>query len=262
MIDSHCHLTHQRFAQDLEAVVARGHEEGLAACITIGTGVDDGHAARDIAAQHPGRVFCTAGIDPFSAHDAGEAFDEQFDQMRLLLSSGDFVGWGEIGLDYHYDLDPRQVQCQRLGHQLAAAKELGLPVVIHVRDAHADMAAVLAEHPSVGGVIHSFTGGPAEAEAYLDLGWHIAFNGITTFRNAELIRQAAAIVPDDRLLVETDSPYLAPAPYRGKRCEPHYVAHTLERLAQIRDSGAEQLSEITAANARRLFRLPASARGD
>jgi len=255
VIDSHCHLTHDRFAADLPEVVERARLAGVERCVTIGTGVEDSGQALELSRGSDGYVNCTAGLDPFSAHRVADRFDESLEQLSLLLRGGGFCAVGEIGLDYHYDLDPRPVQRDRLERQLALASELDLPVVIHVREAHADMIEVLADHPGIRGVIHSFTAGPAEAERYLDLGWYLAFNGVLTFKNADAVREAARRVPEDRLLVETDSPYLSPVPLRGRRCEPAHIAHTIEVLARLRDLSASKAARITADNARRLFRL-------
>jgi TatD DNase family protein len=253
LIDTHCHLTHPRFDVDREAVIERARQAGVSRCITIGTGVDDARRARELAQAFPDRVACTAGIDPFSAHAAGDGFETELGKLASLLAEGGFVALGEVGLDYHYDLDPRPVQRERFAAQLRLAAELGLPVVVHVRDAHADMAAVLADHPATRGVIHSFTAGRAEAERYLDLGWLLAFNGVSTFNNAAEVREAARFVPADRLLIETDGPYLAPVPHRGKRCEPAHVTETLARLAEVRETSVAELDRVTSANAVRLF---------
>jgi TatD DNase family protein len=255
MIDTHCHLTHAKFLGDADAAVSRAAAAGVAACITIGTGVEDAVRARDLARRHPGVVFATAGLDPFSSHAAGGMFDDSCRQLAALVASGEFVAVGEIGLDYHYDLDPRSVQAERFERQLDLAASLDLPVVIHVREAHDDMVAILKNHPDNVGVIHSFTGGPAEAGHYLALGWSLAFNGVVTFKNADDLRAAARLVPVDRILVETDSPYLAPNPKRGARCEPAFVALTLRALATVRDEDLGALEAATTSNARALFRL-------
>ena len=256
MIDTHCHLTHARFAADVDAVVARAREAGVEACLTIGTGAEDARAALALAGRFPGTVFSSAGIDPFTAHRAGAGFDDELAALADLLGSGRFRALGEVGLDYHYDLDSPSVQTHRLERQLDLARRTDLAVVIHVREAHEDMLSVLARHPGCRGVIHSFTAGPAEAERYLDLGWHIGFNGVVTFRNAPAVREAAALVPTGRLLLETDSPYLAPVPLRGGRCEPAHVAHVLARLAEVRGEPVEDLRRRSSANARALFGLP------
>lgn len=257
MVDSHCHLTHPRLRDETEAVLARAEAKGVSVCVTIGTGIEDAILARETARAHPGRVYATAGLDPFSSHAAGPGFDEALGALDDLLRSGDFVAVGEIGLDYHYDLDPRPLQRLRLERQLALAHDLDLPVVIHVRDAHDDMAAVLADHPGVSGVIHSFTGGPEEGERYLALGWSLAFNGVATFPKAPDVRAAAARVPTGAMLVETDAPYLAPVPHRGTRCEPAFVADTVRAIATLRGVPAAEIAGITGRNARSLFRLPA-----
>ena len=256
MIDTHCHLTHPRLASDTEEVLARARQAGLVACVTIGTGVQDATRARELARHEPGFVYCTGGLDPFSAHRSGDGFDREMEALGTLLEAGGFVAVGEIGLDYHYDLDPAPVQRERFRRQLRLAERLGLPVVIHVREAHDDMAAVLAEHPRSRGVIHSFTAGPTEAERYLELGWMLGFNGVATFKNAPEVRLAARLAPLDLIVVETDSPYLAPVPHRGKRCEPAFVAQTLARLAEARGCTDTELAAATTANARRLFHLP------
>jgi TatD DNase family protein len=255
MIDTHCHLTHPKLAGEVDAVLARARDAGAAACISIGTGPDDARRARALADRHPGFVFCSAGIDPFTSHDRSDRFDEEFGALDSLLREGGFVAVGEIGLDYHYDLDPKNVQAERFERQRALAIDLGLPVVIHVREAHDDLAALLSGGEAGHGVVHSFTAGPREAERYLELGWHLGFNGVVTFRNAEDVRRAAAMVPEDRILLETDSPYLAPVPMRGKRCEPAWLVHTLECLAEVRGCDVEHLREVTTASARRLFGL-------
>jgi len=255
VIDTHCHLTHTRFADDADAAIARARAAGVDVCLTIGTGIDDAVHARELARRHAGIVFASAGLDPFSSHAAGGAFDGAFEALARLLEDGGFVAVGEIGLDYHYDLDPRPVQAERFERQLDLALRLDLPVVIHVREAHDDMAAILKLHPRNRGVIHSFTGGPVEAARYLAIGWCIAFNGVVTFENADQLRAAARVVPPGRILVETDSPYLAPVPKRGVRCEPAFVAHTLHALAGLREEDPAALEAATTANARALFRF-------
>lgn len=255
MIDTHCHLTHARFSADAEAAIARAKDAGVSACITIGTGVQDAERTRALARLHPGFVFATAGLDPFSAHAAGDTFDEAFQALIGLLEAGGFHAVGEIGLDYHYDLDPRGVQAERFERQLDLAVRLDLPVVVHVREAHDDLASILEAHPRSRGVIHSFTGGVAEAERYLRAGWSLAYNGVLTFKKAEGLREAARATPADRMLVETDSPYLAPVPLRGTRCEPAFVAHTLAALAAARGEPLADVDAATTRNAVELFRL-------
>jgi len=255
MIDTHCHLTHPRLAGEADAVVQRARQAGLSGCISIGTGVADGRAVLDLVRRHKGFVHGTVGIDPFTSHRLADRFDEEARALEEMLAAGGFVALGEVGLDYHYDLDPRPEQARRLLRQMEIAERLDLPVVLHVRDAHDDLAALLAKGPRCRGVVHSFTAGPREAERYLELGWHLAFNGVATFRNAPEVREAAVLTPDDRILLETDSPYLAPMPLRGRRCEPAYVTHTCEALAGARAVDAGALAHSTTGNARALFRL-------
>jgi TatD DNase family protein len=259
LVDTHCHLTNARFAADLPAVLAAAREAGLGRVITIATGLADGIAAKAIADADPGYVSWTIGLDPFSCHEAGDGFARQLDGLRAVLAAGGDAGpraVGEIGLEYHHHLDPHPVQIERFAAQLDLAAEYALPVVIHCRDAHADMLDVLAAHPRNRGVIHSFIGEAATARRYLDLGWHLSFNGTATFKANGFLREAAALVPADRILIETDAPYLAPVPLRGRRCEPGHVVHTLDVLADVRAQRREDLAAWTTRNAVELFRLP------
>ena len=257
MIDTHCHLTHPRFADEREAVVDRARAAGLEACISIGTGAEDARAARALARRHAGFVHATAGLDPFTSHALGQAFDAALEELARLLAEEPFVALGEVGLDYHYDLGPPALQARRLERQLDLARARDLPVVFHVREAHEDLLALLAARGAVDrGVIHSFTAGPSEAERYLELGLSLAFNGVITFPRADDARAAARLAPPGRLLLETDSPYLAPVPHRGRRCEPALLPHTLARLAAERGEDPRTLARVTTENARRLFVLP------
>jgi TatD DNase family protein len=261
LIDTHCHLSHERFDADRDAIIAGARAAGVERMITIGTGTADARRCLEIAAGHPGAVWCAAGIDPHSVHAAGSRFADELSELGTLLRGGAFIALGEIGLEYFHRLDdkPRQIAC--LEAQLALAAELTLPVVIHSRDAHADMLEVLARHPACRGVIHSFTGTAAEARAFLSLGWHLGFNGMVTFKGNDALRSALAATPNDRLLIETDSPYLAPVPLRGKRCEPSMVVHTLALIAEVRGQRSEDLAAWSTRNAEALFRLPAGAQG-
>ncbi len=258
LLDSHCHLTHDELAADLDGVIERAREAGVAAMVTIGTGVPDGEAAAEVAARFPRVVAFAAGLDPFTAAEAADEgrFDAALAALPGVLARPGAVALGEIGLDYHYDLGTPTEQLARFEPQLEMAVELDLPVVIHVRDAHEDLADALARHPRCRGVIHSFTGVAADAARYLQLGWSVAFNGIVTFRSADPLRAAARTVPIERLLVETDSPYLAPVPVRGRACEPAFVAHTARLLAEVRGEDPQELAARTTANARRLFGWP------
>ncbi len=256
VIDTHCHLTHPRFSSDLSSVLSRARASGIARMITIGTGIADAQAAREIARAHPDGVSCSAGLDPFACHEAGAAFEQRFSELDALLATGDFCAVGEIGLEYHHPLGSHATQIEQLERLLALAATRNLPVIIHVRDAHPDMLACLRRHPRNRGVIHSFDGTTDEARSYLDLGYHLSLNGMVTFKPKDYLREAAAMVPNDRLLVETDSPYLAPVPERGKRCEPALVLHTLRAIAELRGQREEDLAQWTTRTATKLFALP------
>jgi TatD DNase family protein len=208
-----------------------------------------------IAETHD-NVFAAVGVHP---HDAKDASADRFAALRDLAASAKVVAIGESGLDFFYKHSLADAQESSLRRHLELASELALPIVIHCRDAEQRIVEIVREcgMPSAGGVIHCFTGNADAAREFVALGFHISFSGILTFRNAEQVRQAAAIVPADRLMVETDSPYLAPVPYRGKRNEPSFVVKTFEALAQVRGADPALLSDRVVANARRLFRLPA-----
>jgi TatD DNase family protein len=255
LIDTHCHLTHPRLVPELGAVLERARAAGLAGVITIGTAIADGRAARELSRAHAD-VAASIGLDPFGCHAAGAAVDEHLQELERLLSAGGFVAVGEIGLEYHHQLLAHPRQQELLERQLELAVRLTLPAILHVRDAHHDMLPLLARHPRARGVVHSFDGDRAQAEAYLALGWHLAINGMVTFKPKHALREAARAIPNDRLLVETDSPYLAPVPLRGERCEPAFVVHTLRHLAELRGQRLEDLAAWTTRNARRLFALP------
>ncbi len=257
-LDSHAHLADPAFDDDRGAVVERTRAAGAAGVVCIGESIDAARRARAIAAAHPGFIAFTAGVHP---HDAA-AFDGGRDlpRLRALLTEG-AVAVGECGLDYHYDHAPREVQRRVLDAQLALAAELGRPLVIHSRGADADTRALLrdAEHAGVVGVLHCFTGPADLAAAAVAAGWYVSFSGVVTFRRWDNAAALAA-VPLDRLLAESDAPYLAPVPNRGKRNEPAWVARTVEHLASLRGTDADALGTQTVANARRLFELPVPAR--
>ncbi|MEO6446172.1 MAG: TatD family hydrolase [Gemmatimonadaceae bacterium] len=255
-IDSHVHLADPAFDTDRDAVIARAREAGAIALVSIGESLDAAGRAATIAAAYPGFVYWTAGVHP---HDAA-SFDEARDgaAIRAHLERG-AVAVGECGLDYHYNHSPRDVQRWVFERQLDIARERGRPVVVHTREAVDDTAAMVAEAGKAGvvGVLHCFSGPASLAEIALEAGWYLSFSGIVTFRKWDddaLLRLA----PDDRVLVETDAPYLAPVPYRGQRNEPAHVRLTLARVAQARESTAEAFARLTSRNAARLFGLATS----
>lgn len=251
MIDSHCHLAGEAFSTDLTQVVARAKAAGVVRAVVILSATDDDEMRRgaDVRAAWP-EVRFACGVHP---HEAGKfAADPESagDRLRALVTAHDDIRLaGEIGLDYHYDFAPRDVQQRVFRAQIAVARELGTPIVIHTREAWADTLAVLREESAgeVGGIFHCFTGSPDEAREALDAGFCLSFSGITTFPKAEGIREAARLTPADRLLTETDSPFLAPVPYRGKRNEPAFVVEVTRRVAETRGESVEVTARSAAA---------------
>ena len=256
LVDSHVHLDHEQFGADLEAILQRAREQGITRMLTIGTG--DGppklDCAIELAAKYPG-LYATVGVHP---HEASKANAATFDELRALLAERTVLALGEIGLDYHYDFSPREVQREVFVAQLRLARDAGKPVIIHTREAWDDTVAVLRQEWNGSGIMHCFTGDEAQAREALNLGFHLSFGGVVTFNKAENVRQAAAIVPDDRLLVETDAPYLAPIPHRGKRNEPAFMVETVKRLAALRGVDPEHIAGVTTGNFERLMGLPSS----
>lgn len=251
MIDSHAHLADPAFDADRDALVSRARAAGLQGIVCIGESLAAAARARAIAEEHPGFLWWTAGLHP---HDAAD-FDLLRDPaaIRDAMNAG-AVAVGECGLDYHYDHSPRPKQRQAFAEQLAIAGETHKPVVVHTREAEDDTAAMVREAGEAGirGVLHCFTGSHALAEVALAAGWYLSFSGVITFKkwaDDALLR----LPPADRLLIETDSPYLAPVPFRGKRNEPAHVVHTLTRLASARGSDAPALGTMVAQNTRILF---------
>lgn len=252
-MDSHAHLAAEEFDADRHAVLDRVRAAGGVGVICIGESLAAAARARQVAQEHPGFVWWTAGVHP---HDAA-SYDPSRDLDALRAAMGDgAVAVGECGLDYHYDHSPRLQQRRAFADQLALAREAGRPVVVHTREAEEDTAAMVREAGNAGvrGILHCFTGSPALAETGLAAGWSVSFSGIITFKRWDdlaLLR----LVPDDRLLIESDSPYLAPVPFRGKRNEPAWCAHTLARLAEVRGVDASVLGATIITNTRRLFAL-------
>lgn len=251
LFDSHAHLTDERLADGLSDVFARARDAGVVGCVSIATGPGDAEAARRIAAgSHPVRVWPTAGIHP---HEARNATPEVLAAVEMQAAAPDVVAVGETGLDYHYDHSPRDAQHEAFRAQLEIAERVGKPVVVHTRECDADATPIVRERGArVRGVLHCFTGGEDLLRAALDAGWYVSFAGIITFAKFSGAERLRA-VPDDRLLVETDSPYLAPVPHRGRTNEPAYVRAVLERAAAIRGDDPEALAERTFANALALY---------
>jgi TatD DNase family protein len=250
LVDSHCHLDDEKFAADREAVIERALAAGVERMMAIGTG--DGPADLETAVRLADQYkffYATVGVHP---HDAAKATEETFDRLRDLLAAPKVLALGEIGLDYHYDFSPREVQRAVFVRQLALARDSGKPIVIHTREAWTDTMQILRENYSGAGIFHCFTGGPAEAQEALGFGFHLSFGGVLTFPKAEPVREAARLAPLDRLLVETDAPYLAPVPHRGKRNEPAFLVETARKLAEIRGIAPDEMAAVTTRNFERL----------
>jgi TatD DNase family protein len=248
LVDSHVHLDDSKFDADREAVIERALAAGVERMMAIGTGSGppDLETAIRQAEQYP-FIVATIGVHP---HDASKATPETFARLRELAAHPKVAAIGEIGLDYHYDFSPRDVQRAVFQEQLEIAAEAGKPIVIHTREAWADTMALVG--PARCGILHCFTGDSQQAREALDLGFHLAFGGVLTFPNAVAVREAARITPEDRMLLETDCPYLAPAPYRGKRNEPAFVVDVARRLAEVRGSTLDEIAGQTTRNFERL----------
>ncbi|MGP2492396.1 TatD family hydrolase [Mesorhizobium sp. PUT5] len=252
LVDSHCHLDFPDFAEERQDIVARALAAGVGRMVTISTRVRKFQQVLEIAESFE-EVYCSVGTHP---HNAAEELDVTAAELVRLAAHPKVVAIGEAGLDYHYDYAPREAQAQGLRTHIAAARETGLPLVIHARSADEDMAAILEEETGKGAfpfILHCFSSGPRLAEVGVALGGHISFSGIITFKNSAELREIAARVPRERLLVETDAPYLAPVPHRGRRNEPAYVAETAKVLAATIGVSEQEVADITTQNVFRLF---------
>ncbi len=261
-VDSHCHLDGKQFANDREQVIARAREAGVQAMVAIGNGDGPDHADCGIrlAEQHD-FMYATLGIHP---HEASLANESAFGKMEELAKHPKIIAWGEIGLDYFYHHSPRDVQQQVFVKQMELARAAKLPIVIHCRpsdnsdDAWQDCLGLIEQHwnpAGIGGILHCFTGTWTEAKRALDMGFMISFAGNVTFPKAQQIRDAAKQVPLDRVLIETDSPYLAPVPHRGKRNEPAFVVETARQLGELRGLSRDEIGQKTTQNFNRFFSL-------
>ena len=254
LVDSHCHLDSPEFDADRDEVIARALEAGIDHMVAIGTGngPPDLEAGIRLADRYA-PFYATVGIHP---HDAAKAGKADFDRLAELLSHPKVIALGEIGLDYHYDFSPRETQTSVFIRQMEIAAAAKKPIVIHTREAWDDTAALLERHwkpHRIGGIMHCFSGGPEEARRALELGFYLSFGGIVTFPKALQVQAAAREAPEDRILVETDAPYLAPVPKRGKRNEPALMVHTARKLAEIRGQSLDEVSRATSDNFRRLL---------
>jgi len=252
LIDSHCHLDFPDFGEELDDVVARAGRAGISHMVTISTHVSRFPRVLAVAERFD-NVFCSVGIHP---HEAGTEAEVSAAELISLAQHPKVVGIGETGLDFYYEHSPRDVQERQFRTHIEAARETGLPLIVHTRDADTDTIRILEEEHAKGafpGLIHCFSAGQDLAERMVGIGLYISFSGIVTFKKADELRDVARIVPADRILVETDSPYLAPVPKRGKRNEPAYTAFTAAKVAEVRGVSAAEIAESTTANFKRLF---------
>lgn len=253
LIDTHAHLAAEEFDADREEALARAREAGVAGIVCVGDRLDSSRASLELAQSRTG-LWATAGVHPHYAREAGDDLERRLEE---LLAHPLVVAVGEVGLDYHYDFSPRDVQQDVFRRQIRLARAVGKPLVIHNRESDQDLVRILEEEKAgdVGGVLHCFWGDEALARAALEMGFYLGVGGPVTFKKSDALRQTLQGVPVERLIVETDAPYLAPVPYRGKRNEPSYVVETAKQLAALKGLDLEELARITTENARRLFRI-------
>jgi len=249
LTDSHAHLEMREFDRDRDEVIRRAEAAGIKRIVTVGTTLAECEKAVAIAAANPS-VYAAIGIHP---HEVKSIRKETYDRLRKIAGAKKIVAYGEIGLDFFRNISPPDVQVTRFGEQLELAKELGLPIIIHDRDAHRETVAMLKESGIGRGIIHCFSGDYAMARECLDMGFYISVPGTITFPKSERLREIVAKVPLERLLVETDCPYLTPVPHRGKRNEPAYVAHTARKVAEVKKTSFEETARVTSDNAARVF---------
>lgn len=256
-IDSHAHIEMSDFDADREAVIQRALDAGVEIIVCVGDGdvANDSHSAAVRLAERYPFIYTTVGVHP---HEARLLDDNLYARLKDLSEHPKVIAWGEIGLDYHYDNSPRGVQREAFRRQLRMARERGLPVSIHTREAEADTLEILNAEwrdSQLAGVIHCFTGTRGFADAAVELGFLISFSGVVTFKKAEELRETARAIPIEKILIETDSPFLAPVPYRGRRNEPAYVVETARAIAELRGIDLEELGLATSRNFRRLFKV-------
>ena len=249
LVDSHCHLNFPDFKDDIDAVIARAHAAGVTKMVSICTNLEEFAEIAAIADKFAS-VYCSVGVHP---HDAKTAVETKAEDIIALTSHPKCVGIGETGLDYFYENSPREEQRYSFLEHIKAGRETGLPVIIHTRDADEETIQILNEQPQFKGLLHCFSSGYEVAKAGMDNGLYISISGIVTFKKADELRESVKKIPLEFLLVETDSPFLAPLPYRGKRCEPAYTRNTAEVVAELKGVSLEKLAEITTANFHKLF---------
>jgi TatD DNase family protein len=253
LIDSHSHLEMPEFQKDLKEVIQRAKDSGVEYIFTVGTEKKDWNRALGIAHSYP-LVYVILGVHP---HNAREIDQETYPTLKKLCTDDKVRAYGEIGLDFYRNLSPREVQLKRFQEQIQFAKELGLPIVVHDREAHKETLELLKSEKAeeYGGVIHCFSGDYEMARECIDMGFYISIPGSITFKNAGVLQEVVKQIPLEALLVETDAPFLTPAPFRGKRNEPSYVRYTAQKVAEIKKVSFEKVAEVTTANALRVYRL-------
>ena len=255
LFDSHAHYDDAKFDEDRDALLTSLDERGVGYAVDVGCSFRSIPQAMDLAEKYD-FIYFTAGFHPCDTQDAeNNGENETLDYLRSVLSHEKCVGVGEIGLDYYWDDVPREIQKKWFGLQLDLARETGKPVVIHDRDAHGDTMDILREHKDVKGILHSFSGSPEMASELIKNGWYISFSGVLTFKNAARLPEVAKIVPLDRMLIETDCPYLAPHPFRGKRNDSSLMRYTAEKLAEIKGISYDEVVKITEQNAFCVYKL-------
>ncbi|MBR5447418.1 MAG: TatD family hydrolase [Clostridia bacterium] len=254
--DTHAHLHDPRYETSewgsTDGMIRSAVEHGLVGAVNIGTNLEDAHKAIEFAEKYD-FIYAAIGMYPSEAQYAGDELDRQLLEMEKLLAHPKVKALGEIGLDYHYEDTDKEVQKYAFDAQMQIAERVGVPVVIHDRDAHGDTMEIIKRYPKVRGVMHSFSGSAEMARQLADLGWSLSFSGPVTYKNAAKVKEAAAIVPNSALLVETDSPYLPPVPHRGKTNYPGYLEFTVRTLAEIRGVTEEEISNLTVNNALKFF---------
>lgn len=251
LVDTHAHLSDPQLALDIDSVVERARQAGVATIVNVGDNIERSSLAIAQAEKYSG-MWAAVAIHP---HEAESLSDESLEQLRAMAQHPKVVAIGEIGLDYYYDAPSHEIQKAAFRRQIELARELGLPIIVHDREAHADTLSILKEAASEGvtGVLHCFSGSYELAMQFIDLGFYISIAGTVTFKNARRPVEVASRIPCERLLIETDCPYLAPVPFRGKRNEPAYVRCTAQKIAELRGMTLEQLAQVTSENASRLF---------
>ncbi len=253
LFETHCHLTDEQFDADREEVMDQMETQGIMPCVVVGVDIGSSEASMKVAIQREW-VYFAAGIHP---HEAADFNADSLCAIRKMMSHPKCVAWGEIGLDYHYDFCPRSVQKEVFAAQMNAAYESAKPVILHIREAHGDIADILKtlKNNMPEGIIHCCSASTEQVRIYLDAGFYVSFSGSVTFRNASRLRETLRVVPEDRLLIETDSPYLSPEPVRGRRNDPRNLVHIVKAISEMRNEPEERIRDLTWHNGMRIFHL-------